>query len=156
MSTETELSQLFLEKLSLVKTKLNSLKVAKDLNIDHQKIVGVIKSLASLPEFIHVIQVQQRKFYLTPEGKSILANGSHEWVVWNNVPEMGIEQAVLFKSLPDEKVAKVGFSRAMFNAWIAMEKFRGKSIIIRKANDVVDEVKNMLVLVEAGQYDEVS
>lgn len=155
MSTEAELSELFLQKLNLAAAPLNSLDVAKAMNIDHQKMVGLVKSLQSLAGLIEAEQKELKQLQLSAEGKSVLANGAHEWLVWKAVPENGIEQPALLKSLPDANVAKLGFAKAMSNKWVAMDKSSGKPVIVRKVVDVVDEVKNMLALVEAGNYDQV-
>lgn len=155
MSTETEFSQLFLQKLNLVDGPLNSLEVARDMNVDHQKIVGVVKSLQTLEGLIDAQQKQSKQYQLTAEGKSILANGSHEWMVWKAVPQEGIEQAALIKSLPDASVAKLGFAKAMSNKWVAMHKSSGKPIVTRKAQEVIDEVKSLLSLVQTCKYDQV-
>lgn len=125
-------------------SKLNSLDLSKDLSVDHQKIVGAIKSLQSLGDVIKSTQNETKRFDLTKEGQQIVQNGSHEAVIWNAVPEEGIEQSALMKLIGDPNVAKLGFSKAMSQKWIAIDKTLSKPIVKRKVNSIKDEVQELL------------
>ena len=50
-------------------------------------------------QILVVEQVQNKHLQLTDEGQSVVANGSHEAVVFNAVPGEGILQAKLMVSL---------------------------------------------------------
>nr|XP_019933124.2 phenylalanine--tRNA ligase alpha subunit [Aedes albopictus] len=116
---------------------------------DHQKIVGAVKSIESTAaDMIKTAQATRKTWELTEEGKQILANGSHEAVVFNAVPEGGIAQAELMKTSPN---AKVGFSKAMSNGWILMDKSGGAPLIKRKVDKIEDVVKNHAKAVAEGK-----
>ena len=140
---EQKLNEEILRRLN-EKSKLNSLDLSKELSIDHQKIVGAIKSLQSLGDIIKSTQNEFKRFDLTKEGQQIVQNGSHEAVIWNAVPEEGIEQSVLMKSIGDPNVAKLGFSKAMSQKWISIDKTLSKPIVKRKVNSIEDEVQKLL------------
>jgi len=67
MDSALSLSNKILASLEL-KDGLNSLALAEDLNEDHQKVIGTIKSLQSLGNVIKTEQKTQVKLELTPEG----------------------------------------------------------------------------------------
>jgi len=62
---------------------------------------------------------------LTSEGKEVAKNGSHEVVLYNAVPEIGADQAKLIQDIPN---GKVGFSKAMSNGWILIDKSSGTDL----------------------------
>ncbi|XP_055540146.1 phenylalanine--tRNA ligase alpha subunit [Wyeomyia smithii] len=118
---------------------------------DHQKIIGGVKSIESTSaELINTTPATRKTWELTEEGRQILANGSHEATVFNAVPEAGISQADLMKISPN---AKVGFSKAMSNGWILMDKSGGAPVIKRKVADIVDTVKTHLEAIASGKSD---
>ncbi|XP_058812204.1 phenylalanine--tRNA ligase alpha subunit [Topomyia yanbarensis] len=116
---------------------------------DHQKIVGAVKSIEStVADVINTTQATRKTWELTEEGKYILANGSHEAAIYEAVPEQGIAQAELMKSSPN---AKVGFSKAMSNGWIMMDKSGGAPVIKRKVTEIKDLVRDHLKAVASGR-----
>ena len=137
------------------RSKLNSLSLSQELSIDHQKIVGVIKSLQSLGDIIKSTQNETKKLDLTKEGEQCVQNGSHEAVVWNAIPEEGIEQSVLMKAIGDPNVAKLGFSKAMSQKWISIDKTSSKPIVKRKVSSIEDEVQLLLQRINSLAIDEV-
>lgn len=77
---------------------VDTLSLVAIFGVDHQKIVGALKSIESHGE--HILNVEQathKTWELTDEGKSVLANGSHEAGVFNAVPADGIAQPDLMK-----------------------------------------------------------
>lgn len=64
----SELGEKILQYLSHTPS-VSSLQLAKELEEDHQKIVGAIKSLQSLGDIIEAEQVSSIKWELTPEGR---------------------------------------------------------------------------------------
>lgn len=151
-----DLIQLFVQKLSLSETGLlNSIEFATNNSLEHQKVVGAVKSLQSM-NMVVAEQIETKRLELTGEGKQIVENGSHEYRIWEALPETGgIEQPVLIKKISDENVAKLGFTKAMSNKWIAIDKSSGKPLVIRKATTVVDEVRHVLQLVQDGSSNKV-
>ncbi|XP_053693925.1 phenylalanine--tRNA ligase alpha subunit [Sabethes cyaneus] len=120
---------------------------------DHQKIIGGVKSIESTVADLIITKPATRKTWeLTDEGKFILGNGSHEAAVFGAVPNAGISQAELMKSSPN---AKVGFSKAMSNGWILMDKSGDVPLIKRKVATIVDTVKTHLEAVANGKADDV-
>nr|XP_025042866.1 phenylalanine--tRNA ligase alpha subunit [Pelodiscus sinensis] len=98
-----------------------------------------------------VIQAEQRsskRWELTPEGKEIAQEGSHEARVFDSIPAEGLLQSELMK-LPS---GKVGFSKAMSNKWVRLEKNAdGGPRIFRAVENVQDLVREKLQLVQQGE-----
>jgi len=131
--------------------KVESLEFASRLSIDHQTVVGAIKSLESLGDVIKSEMVTVKRWQLTKEGEIVAEKGSHEAVVWGLVPGEGMLQADLMKAAGD--VGKVGFSKAMSAGWIVMDKSGGKPIIKRKAENIEDTIKANLNKIQTCQDD---
>ena len=130
---------------------LDSLSLADKFGIDHQKIVGGIKSLESLGQVIQSESYVIRKWQLTEEGELMAKNGSHEAVVYNNVPVGdGIAMPDLQKNVG--AICKIGFSKAMSAGWISIDKSK---IVKRKADTITDHVSENLKLVIAGKIDDI-
>lgn len=154
--SDQELGQLLLEKLNLQDEQINSLNFAKENQIDHQKVVGAVKSLQSLGELIQADQVENKRFELTKEGEQILQNGSHEYRVWSSIPVDGaIQQSELMQMIKDPNVSKLGFAKAMSNKWISIDKSSGKPMVRRSLIDVMDDVRNFLKLIKEDFSDKV-
>ncbi|XP_070562510.1 phenylalanine--tRNA ligase alpha subunit-like [Ptychodera flava] len=130
---------------------VNTEELAKRLDIDHQQVVGAVKSLQSLGNLINSEQKGYTKWELTEEGKSAVTDGSPESVVYQAVPpDTGILQAELMKSVPN---AKVGFSKAMSAGWLLMDKnAEGGPRVKRKADSIVDKVQEQLKKLSLGDY----
>jgi phenylalanyl-tRNA synthetase alpha chain len=89
-----DLNEQILEQLASNES-LDTLEYAKAQNLDHQKVIGAIKSIQT---FEKVIKVEQRSFkvyQLNDEAQSIVKNGSHEAVIFKSIPEGGILQSEL-------------------------------------------------------------
>ncbi|KAH9489632.1 hypothetical protein Btru_037337 [Bulinus truncatus] len=138
MSELTEKILLEIEKHN----KADSIQLARLFNVNHQAVVGAIKSLQSLGEIIKVDDVQNKRWELTEEGSSVLHNGSHEALIYNAVPKDGINQSELMASVPN---AKVGFSKAMSAGWIKVDKScEGGPRVFRQVDGIRDLVKECL------------
>lgn len=79
--------------------QVDTLALVPVFGVDHQKIVGALKSVESNGELLNVEQASHKSWELTDEGKSVLQNGSHEACVFNAVPDEGIAQPDLMKVL---------------------------------------------------------
>uniref|UniRef100_A0A8B9H5Y1 Phenylalanine--tRNA ligase alpha subunit n=1 Tax=Astyanax mexicanus TaxID=7994 RepID=A0A8B9H5Y1_ASTMX len=97
---------------------LDSQDAVRELGVEHQVVVGAVKSLQALGEVIEATQRSSKHWELTGEGREISEQGSHEARVFNAIPEEGLPQSQLMK-LPS---GKVGFSKAMSNKWIRLDK----------------------------------
>lgn len=125
--------------------KVDTLKLASEFNEDHQKIVGAVKSVEAL-EMVVSEPVKSTKWELTEEGKIVSEKGSHEAVLYRSIPENGIAQAEVMKTVPN---AKVGFSKAMSLGWIYIDK-SGAPLVKRKVETITDTVQEHLNQIKKG------
>jgi len=123
--------------------------LSKENNIDHQKIIGVVKSILALGNIITADPVTSKYWELTDEGESVLLNGSYEVNLYNAVPSDGIPQKELM-SIPN---AKIGFSQAMSKGWIVID--RSLNRVMKKVDSVIDKVKEDLMELKAS-HDQIS
>jgi len=128
-----------LEKLFISENKISSRTLAKHHSVPHQKIVGVVKSLQSLGDYITVADRVESTLELLPEGVDFAKNGSAEFVFWTNVPEDGISQPDAMKAIPN---AKVGMGKALAAKWVSKDKATGK--FFRAVKDQPDDVIGQL------------
>ncbi|KAG8430313.1 hypothetical protein GDO86_017995 [Hymenochirus boettgeri] len=132
---------------------VDSLELAAALGVDHQQVVGAVKSLHALGEIIEAEQRSSKRWELSTEGEEIAQEGSQEARVFHSLPKEGLVQSELMK-LP---IAKVGFSKAMSNKWIRLDKAaEGGPRIFRAVDSIEDAVKEKLQLVLQGQADSVN
>ena len=144
--------------LSIVDSKgsVDTNTLAKEVGKDHQHLVGAVKSLQSLGDVVNVKQKQLENWVLTEEGQSIAENGSHEANLFNSVPDEGMLQADVQK-LPMGKNAKIGFSNAMSQGWIKIDKqATGGPRIFKKVDSIVDHVQEDLLRIKAGSLSDIS
>lgn len=92
-------------------------------------------------QLITVKPVSKKKWETTEEGQYIIEHGSHEAAVYNAVPDKGIPQAELMKSVP---YAKVGFSKAMVAGWIELDKTGSTPVVRRKVSSIEDTIRTHL------------
>lgn len=91
-----------------------------------------------LQQLITVNPTTRKKWEVTDEGRYIIEKGSHEAVVYNAIPDEGIPQADLIKTVP---FAKVGFSKAMVAGWIELDKVKSRPIVRKKVPFILDTVQ---------------
>lgn len=77
--------------------KVDTLDLVPIFGVDHQKIIGALKSIESNGDLLNSEPASHKTWELTAEGKSVLENGSHEACVFNAVPSNGIAQPDLMK-----------------------------------------------------------
>lgn len=77
--------------------QVDTLDLVGVFGVDHQKIIGALKSIEANGELLNSSQTSHKSWELTDEGKDVLANGSHEAIVFNSIPDDGIPQADLLK-----------------------------------------------------------
>lgn len=77
--------------------QVDTLDLAKVFDVEHQKIIGALKSIEANGELLQTEQTSRKTWELTDEGKFVLVNGSHEAGVFKAVPKDGISQADLMK-----------------------------------------------------------
>lgn len=140
----TERILLHLEKCD----KVDTLDLVPVFNEDHQKIIGALKSIQATGELVLAEPATRKTLELTEEGRFVLDNGSHEASVYNAVPAEGIPQAELMKLSPN---AKVGFSKAMSQGWIMVDKSTNPALVKRKVDSIEDSVKAQLQDIANGK-----
>lgn len=138
---------LVLTALEKLDGKISSLHLAERLNVDHQKVIGAVKSIvaqtaSTTDSFVNIEQKEFKCFEPTSEGSLIADHGSHEARIYKHLLEEksdeGIEQAKLMKCIPDQAMAKAGFSKAMSNGWIKIDKET------KKVQPKVDEINDLV------------
>jgi len=144
-----DLPEKILEHLASANT-VSSSELAQKYGCDAQKIVGAVKSLEALGGYIETEVVAVKKWVLTKEGEEVKEKGSHEGAVFNNVPEGGINQKDLMVKCGS--LGKVGFSKAMSNGWIMIDK-SGGGLVKRKVDKIEDLVQKNLGLIQLGKGD---
>uniref|UniRef100_A0A0K8TKU5 phenylalanine--tRNA ligase n=1 Tax=Tabanus bromius TaxID=304241 RepID=A0A0K8TKU5_TABBR len=147
----SELTERILQHLDKCE-KTNTLELASVFNEDHQKIVGAVKSIQAAGDLIVVDQVSSKDFQLTDEGREVVDKGSHEAVLYELAPAEGSAQAELMKSSPN---AKVGFSKAMSNGWILIDKSVNPPLVKRKVEKIEDHVRENLKAIDIGKSNEI-
>jgi phenylalanyl-tRNA synthetase alpha chain len=107
-------------------------------NIDHQVIIGNMKSLLA-DAYVNDIGKSVEIWLLTPEGQTVMAQGSPEYQVYLAVPDgSGIPLSSLAE-IVGPAVSKIGLGPCMKNKWIKKDK----DMLVRLAADAVDETAEM-------------
>merc|ERR1712150_266804 len=96
-------------------------------------------------------QIDSKHWEVTAEGEGVIANGSHEAVLYQAIPAAGAPQAELMKSVPN---FKVGFSKAMSAGWVTMDKkAEGGPKLFRKVESIEDHVQKCLMRLQKMNMD---
>lgn len=116
----------------------NTWDLAIQLNIDHQVIVGVVKSL--LPDkYVTEESLSTTYWMLTTEGEQVVKYGSPENQVFNMIPvEGGIALTELQAALGE--IAKIGLGVCMKNKWVQ----KNGDVVVRTIDSIVDETSVIL------------
>uniref|UniRef100_A0A8C9LJ45 Phenylalanine--tRNA ligase alpha subunit n=1 Tax=Piliocolobus tephrosceles TaxID=591936 RepID=A0A8C9LJ45_9PRIM len=141
-------AELLLRRLEASDGGLDSAELAAELGMEHQAVVGAVKSLQALGEIIEAELRSTKRWELTAEGEEIAREGSHEARVFRSIPLEGLAQSELMR-LPS---GKVGFSKAMSNKWIRVDKSAADGPrVFRVVDSMEDEVQRRLQLAQGGQ-----
>ncbi|XP_014236329.1 phenylalanine--tRNA ligase alpha subunit [Trichogramma pretiosum] len=118
----------------------DSLDLAHRFAVDHQKIVGAIKSLQAFEDLLKVESKSRKEWVLTDEGQHVLEKGSHEAAVYNALPAdfSAVSQADILSKVP---FAKVGLSKALAASMVELIKTGKETLIKRKAPSITDNVQ---------------
>ena len=126
------------------KSETTSLQMSHDFNIDHQKIVGELKSLLMF-EVVNLTQLEKTVLDITEDGKEILEKGSPEYKIMS---ELLKKEKIVKKELDTqfgEKYIRQGFAIAIKNKWIEYDKPSDTLTIKNKTVDISkDETLNQL------------
>ncbi|XP_030567467.1 phenylalanine--tRNA ligase alpha subunit-like [Drosophila novamexicana] len=124
--------------------EVDTLHLAQQFGIEHQKIVGAMKSIQAHGELLKAEALTHKSLQLTDEGQSVALHGSHEAIIYAAVPdEGGIAQADLLASGGCN--AKLGFSKAMSQGWLWLDKSVQPPLIRRRVANIVDHVQEQLL-----------
>ncbi len=152
MSSSSDISARILERLTV--GEVDSLAVSREWSVDHQRVVGAIKSLECLDDVVRAEIQSGSSWQLTEEGKEVVSRGSHEAVVFETVPagDGSIGQKDLMAAVKGKDWGKVGFSKAMLAGWIKMEvdSDTGNKVVKRKVDTIEDKVRELLKMVQGG------
>ncbi|EDW75035.1 uncharacterized protein Dwil_GK19958 [Drosophila willistoni] len=133
--------------------QVDTLELAKIFGIEHQKIVGALKSIQAHGDLVTAETVTHKTLDLTEEGRAVAEKGSHEALVYAAVPPTeGIAQATLLAQGGPN--AKVGFSKAMSHGWIWLDKSATPPVVKRKVDQIEDKVQFQLQKVAKGEAGE--
>uniref|UniRef100_A0A8P4PWQ9 Phenylalanine--tRNA ligase alpha subunit n=1 Tax=Dicentrarchus labrax TaxID=13489 RepID=A0A8P4PWQ9_DICLA len=142
---DTGVVETLLRLIEKVDDGVDSLEVAASLGVDHQVIVGAVKSLQALGDIISAELRSSKHWELTEEGTEIAEQGSHEARVFSSIPLEGLAQSELMKL----SFGKIGFSKAMSNKWIRVDKsHEGGPRIFKTVESIDDQVREKLLLVK--------
>ena len=135
---------------ALSAAELDSRALAAEWAVEHQKIVGAIKSLESLGDVIRSEIVTVKCWEPTDEGREVIKRGSHEVVVFDALANGPMTQEKLNEAVGDW--FKVGFSKAMSAGWIQMDKTQKPPLIARKKAQIGEDlVKKQLQIISDGK-----
>lgn len=145
--------ELLLRRLEAADGGLDSAELATQLGVEHQVVVGAVKSLQALGEVIEAELRSTKCWELTAEGEEIAREGSHEARVFRSIPLEGLVQSELMR----HPSGKVGFSKAMSNKWIRVDKSAADGPrVFQVVDSIEDEVQRRLQLVQAGQAEKLA
>eukprot|EP00039_Didymoeca_costata_P018569 m.334027 g.334027 ORF g.334027 m.334027 type:complete len:516 (+) comp17272_c0_seq1:118-1665(+) len=127
---------------------VRSLDLAETFKCDHQVVVGIIKSLMTIPEIVDVKDVKYVSYSPTEEGNIVAQNGSFEARIYNLIPDGGILLPE-FEKMPEVQALGPAGKRAqgicLKKKWIKMEKGADKTNTLKKTVDsIVDDTAQLL------------
>uniref|UniRef100_A0AAQ5Z364 phenylalanine--tRNA ligase n=1 Tax=Amphiprion ocellaris TaxID=80972 RepID=A0AAQ5Z364_AMPOC len=93
-----------LQRIEKADDGVDSLNVAASLGVDHQVIVGAVKSLQALGDIISADLRSSKHWELTVEGSEIAEQGSHEARVFSSIPLEGLAQSELMVENIEDQV----------------------------------------------------
>ncbi|KAM3864271.1 phenylalanine--tRNA ligase alpha subunit isoform 1-T1 [Diretmus argenteus] len=148
---DTGVVETLLQRIEKADDGVDSVEVAAGTGVDHQVIVGAVKSLQALGDVISAELRSSKHWELSGEGSEIAEQGSHEARVFSSIPAEGLPQNELMKL----SFGKVGFSKAMSTKWIRVDKgHEGGPRIFRNVESIEDQVREKLLLVRGGRTSE--
>ncbi|GAU90423.1 hypothetical protein RvY_02840 [Ramazzottius varieornatus] len=146
-----ELTIRVLELLAQKDGEISSEEMAQQLNEDHQRVIGAIKSLQGVGEdLLQVKQVTSTRWMLTEEGTEITRCGSHEYRVLQMVKAGYQHKEQIEKTFA---YGDVGLKKALAQKWIEYDKSAGGNALRVTATGMeaaVDQLCLVLRRLETG------
>ena len=140
------IEQLILSTLAKENVIENSWNFSITTGIEHQSIIGAVKSLL-VDNYVIDEQLSTSYWELLEEGKTVLKNGSPEVVVYNTIASA--ENGTILVTELNQKlgeIAKIGVGACMKNKWV--KKVGDK--LVKDVDAVVDEVVQQLEEISIG------
>eukprot|EP00056_Hartaetosiga_gracilis_P001297 m.44020 g.44020 ORF g.44020 m.44020 type:complete len:496 (-) comp10578_c0_seq1:132-1619(-) len=131
-----------------VKGPTNTTAVASALNVEHDVVVGVLKSVQSFGEVLDTKEIIADIWSLNEEGKAVAVNGSPEALVTRAATTDGVSREDI-NSVVGAGVGKIGLGKAIKNKWIKTEKKDGNVLVVRLVEDFIDETQILLQKIES-------
>ena len=130
----------------------NSLDFATKNGVDHNAVIGALKSLAA--DNYVVMEAEDHEAYkLLAEGEAALKDGSPEAQIFKLVKDDGSEKDEIEKLAG--ALAKVGLSQCMQAKWVKIDKEKGGKIF-KEVNSISDTVQETLQIIQQGKLPEKS
>uniref|UniRef100_A0A7S0TVX7 phenylalanine--tRNA ligase n=2 Tax=Hemiselmis andersenii TaxID=464988 RepID=A0A7S0TVX7_HEMAN len=126
----------------------NSLEWAQSKSVDHNSVIGTLKSLAA-DEYVVMVAEDHEGWKLTEEGEACADKGSPEAQVFAMVGPDGAAKDDIEKLAG--AMAKVGLSQCMQAKWLKVDKAQGGRIF-RDKDSVEDVVQGQLQGVRGGHF----
>ena len=128
----------------------NSLDFATKNGVDHNAVIGALKSLAA--DNYVVMEAEDHEAYkLLAEGEAALKDGSPEAQIFKLVKDDGSEKDEIEKLAG--ALAKVGLSQCMQAKWVKIDKEKGGKIF-KEVNSISDTVQETLQIIQQGKLPE--
>ena len=153
-NTKKDLQNKILQKLNELGTIENSETLESELNIDHDKLESLLKSLV-VDFYIDLKPIKRKELKLTEEGEECLEKGTPEFRIFQLL-EPGVEtEKDAFQQKHGIEINKQLVSKLKLNGWVDM----GKSSVTRKegvsAEDKdVDTLKEMVENPDPEKHDQ--
>ncbi|ETV97996.1 phenylalanine-tRNA ligase, alpha subunit [Aphanomyces invadans] len=150
LAAETQLLQF----LHASNTVDDTFAYASNQNLDHELVVGVVKSLL-VDAFVTASDLSTSFWVLSDEAESFLAHGSPEVQLFHAIPASEGADKVTLEGVLGAAHFKVAQGACMKNKWIRMDKATG--LIFRNVETVKDTATEQLKLVASahGSVDQV-
>jgi len=126
-------------------SKLNSLEFSKKINVEHQKVVGAIKSIESTPGIIEVKSTSIKDYTCSEEGLDIASSGSHEGRLLAWLPKEGATVDAVKTHFPD--TANVALGAALKAKWVR----KAGALVVPVACGPEDAVQRHMQAVRDGR-----
>ncbi|CAI4228785.1 unnamed protein product [Auanema sp. JU1783] len=127
--------------------EFDSIKLAKEWQVDHQRIIGGIKSILAHDGVVNTSDISEVYLELSGEGKAMAEGGSFEFQVFEFIGDEGRPQSEISK----QAFGKVGLSKALAAGWVAIDKSGGEPKVTRKVEKVEDIVSKQLKDLSIGK-----
>ena len=123
MATSVDLDAQLLTELEAAGVSLDSWTWAEQRRLDHQAVVGAIKSLEA-EQYVTAAAVSLDFWQLTPEAAGYLEKGSPEAQLFHAVPDAGIDDRGM-DALFTKEFVSIAKGKCMQRKWIAKDKQTG-------------------------------